>query len=83
MSKIYILIEEISNTHINFDYHIIGIYSNKQDAINNAHYLHNYYIIKNNIHTLSLKVLEYPINTPMDYIDSNNNNTVLELCVYN
>jgi hypothetical protein len=83
MSKIYILIEELSTSHINFEYHIIGLYNDKHIAIDNAHSLYSHNILKNPRYAPSLKVLEYPINTPTNYIDtlSYNNYTVFELNV--
>jgi hypothetical protein len=81
MSKIYILIEELSTSYINFEYHIIGLYNDKHIAIDNAQTIYLDTINKSPRYLPSLKVLEYPINTPTNYIDNNKNNVIFELNV--
>jgi len=76
MSKIYILIEEIADFNIHFEYYIIGVYTSKDLAIENCKKLFNdstSRLLK------SFKVVEYPINTPINFIDTNPENTILVL----
>jgi hypothetical protein len=79
MSKIYILLEELSHINCTIDYNIIGIYLDKQSAINNSYLLYTKYLNTQSSYKPLYKVLEYPINTPLDYINSNKDNTILEL----
>jgi hypothetical protein len=79
MSKIYILLEELSHINSTIDYNIIGIYLDKQSAIDNSYILYKKYLHTNTSYKPFYKVLEYPINTPLDFISNCNNNTILEL----
>jgi hypothetical protein len=79
MSKIYILLEEIFNINSNIDYNIIGIYLDKQSAIDNSYILYHNSLKNYSSYKPFFKVLEYPLNTPIDYINHNNNNVILEL----
>jgi len=79
MSKIYILLEELSHINSTIDYNVIGIYLDKQSAIDNSYILYKKYLNTNTSYKPFYKVLEYPINTPLDYICNNNDNTILEL----
>jgi hypothetical protein len=79
MSKIYILLEELSHINSTIDYNIIGIYLDKQYAINNSYTLYKNCLNNKTSFKPFYKVLEYPINTPLDFINNNHNNTILEL----
>jgi len=79
MSKIYILLEELSHINSTIDYNIIGLYLDKQSAIDNSYTLYKNYLNTNTSYKPYYKVLEYPINTPLDYISTNRNHTILEL----
>jgi hypothetical protein len=79
MSKIYILLEELSHINSTIDYNIIGLYLDKQAAIDNSYILYKNYLNTNTSYKPYYKVLEYPINTPLDYISTNRNHTILEL----
>jgi len=79
MSKIYILLEELSHINSTIDYNIIGIYLDKQSAIDNSYLLYKKFLNTQSSYKPFYKVLEYPINTPLDFINTNTNNTILEL----
>lgn len=79
MSKVYILVEEIHDFNIQFEYYLIGVYSDKELAIQNCIKLFNDTTSKIN---KAFKVLEYPINTPIDFIDSDISNIIMYLASY-
>jgi hypothetical protein len=82
MSKIYILLEELSHINSTIDYNIIGIYIDKQSAIDNSYILYKKFLNNNSSFKPFYKVLEYPINTPLDYINDNSDNIILELGIF-